>query len=134
MKKSLLSMLILPFGLMAAGAQAAGWSRVDSSSTDYQLYVDQSTAEKSGPGMVQLWHVADYAQPQDRDGKAFKSIKFRNEYDCEKGMVRDLLRSWHKEQMGEGIVVYWNHGPWPWNKPEAGSIDETLLRATCGAK
>lgn len=131
MKKSLLPMI---FWLLSSGAHAAGWSRIDAASTDYKLFVDQSTAEKSGPGMVQLWHVTDYAQPQDRDGKAFRSIKFRNEYDCEKGMVRDLLRSWHKEPMGEGLVVYWNHGPWPWNKPEAGSIDETLLRATCGVK
>lgn len=131
MKKYLLSMLLLS---LTSGAYAAGWSRIDSSSEDYTLYVDRSTAEKSGPDMVQLWHVADYVKPQDREGKAFKSIKFRNEYDCGKGMVRDLLRSWHKEQMGEGIVVYWNHGPWPWTKPEAGSIDETLLNATCGAK
>jgi hypothetical protein len=131
MKKTLLSMSLW---LLAAGAHAAGWSRIDAPSADVRLYVDQSTAEKSGPGMVQLWHIADYAQPQDRDGKAYRSIKFRNEYDCDKGMVRDLLRSWHKEPMGEGLVVYWNHGPWPWTRPEAGSADETLLRATCTAK
>lgn len=131
MKKFLLSLSLL---LLAVGAHGAGWTRIDSAASDYTLYVDQSTAEKSGPGMVQLWHVTDYMQPQDREGKPFKSIKFRNEYDCDKGMVRDLLRSWHKEQMGGGMVVYWNHGPWPWLKPEAGSIDETLLRATCGAK
>ncbi len=131
MKRILLSMSL---SLLAVGAHAAGWSRIDAPSSDVKLFVDQSTAEKSGPGMVQLWHVADFAQPQDRDGKAYKSIKFRNEYDCDKGMVRDLLRSWHKEPMGEGLVVYWNHGPWPWTRPEAGSIDETLLRTTCAAK
>ncbi len=131
MKRILLSMSL---SLLAVGAHAAGWSRIDAPSSDVKLFVDQSTAEKSGPGMVQLWHVADFAQPQDRDGKAYKSIKFRNEYDCDKGMVRDLLRSWHKEPMGEGLVVYWNHGPWPWTRPEAGSIDETLLRSTCAAK
>lgn len=131
MKKTLLSLSLL---LLTGSAHAAGWSRVDSSATDYTLYVDPSTAAKSGPGMVQLWHVADYARPQDRDGKAYKSIKFRNEYDCDKGMVRDLIRSWHREPMGEGIVIYWNHGPWPWTRPETGSIDETLLHATCDAK
>lgn len=131
MKRILLSMSL---SLLAVGAHAAGWSRIDAPSSDVKLFVDQSTAEKSGPGMVRLWHVADFAQPQDRDGKAYKSIKFRNEYDCDKGMVRDLLRSWHKEPMGEGQVVYWNHGPWPWTRPESGSIDETLLRTTCAAK
>ncbi len=127
MKKVLLALTMT----LAAATAHAQWKPVDFADTGVKLYVDPSTAEKSGPRMTLLWHVADYATPQDRDGKAFKSIKFRNEYDCDKGMVRDMLRSWHKEPMGNGIVVYWNHGPWPWTTPEPGSIDETLLRAAC---
>ncbi len=125
---------LLLFAGIAVTANAADWSRVESPLGGVALYVDKVTAEKSGPGQVLLWHVADYEQAQDREGKAFRSIKFRNEYDCEKSMVRDMLRSWHKEPMGEGLVVYWNHGPWPWTRPESGSMDEVLLRAACAGK
>jgi hypothetical protein len=126
--KKILLLIALALNTVAAHAE---WKRIDFVSDEVALYVDPSTAEKSGPRMVLLWHVADYAKPQDIQGKPFKSIKFRHEYDCNKGMFRDMLRSWHKEAMGNSITVSWTHGPWGWTKPEAGSADEALVNNAC---
>ncbi len=129
--KKIILLTALALNTVAAYAE---WKKIDYSSNEVTLYIDRSTAEKSGPNMVLLWHVADYATPQEIQGKAFKSIKFRHEYDCNKGMFRDMLRSWHSEPMGASITVAWTHGPWGWTKPEEGSADEALVRAACSGK
>ena len=129
--KKIILLTALALNTVAAHAE---WKQIDYSSNEVTLYVDRSTTEKSGPNMVLLWHIADYANPQQIQGKPFKSIKFRHEYDCNKGMFRDMLRSWHSEGMGNSITVSWTHGPWGWTTPEAGSPEEALVGAACGSK
>ena len=130
MKKTIL-LLALALNTVAAHAE---WTKIDYSSNEVTLYFDRSTAEKSGPRMVLMWHIADYATPQDIQGKPFKSIKFRHDSNSDKGLFRDMLRSWHSEGMGNSITVSWTHGPWGWTKPEAGSADEALVRAACSGR
>jgi hypothetical protein len=125
--------LLLALALNTAAAHAE-WTKIDYSSNEVTLYIDRSTAEKSGPRMVLIWHIADYATPQDIQGKPFKSIKFRQDYNCDKGLFRDMLRSWHREGMGNSITVSWTHGPWGWTAPEPGSADEALVRAACSGR
>lgn len=125
--------LFLSLALASAVAHA-DWTRIDAPSADASLYVDRSTAEKSGPEMVKLWHVVDYASAQDYDGKPYRSLKLNYEYDCSKSVYREWLRVFHKEPMGGGLTVYWTHGPGPWIKPEEGSIDAALVAGSCGAK
>ena len=129
--KKIILLLALALNTVAAHAER---SKIDYSSNEVTLYIDRSTAEKSGPKMVLMWHIADYATPQEIQGKPFKSIKFRHEYNCDKGLFRDMLRSWHSEAMGNSITVSWTHGPWGWTAPEAGSADEALVRAACSGK
>lgn len=95
--KKIMLLLALAMNTIAAHAE---WTKIDYSSNEVTLYIDRSTAEKSGPKMVLLWHIADYATAQEIQGKAFKSIKFRHEYNCDKGLFRDMLRSWHKKPWG----------------------------------
>ena len=129
--KKIILLLALALNTVAAHAE---WAKIDYSSNEVTLYIDRSTAEKSGPKMVLMWHIADYATPQEIQGKLFKSIKFRHEYNCAKGIFRDMLRSWHSEPMGNSITVSWTHGPWGWTAPEAGSADEALVRAACAGR
>lgn len=126
--KKIVLLLALALNSVAAHAE---WKRIDYASNEVTLYVDRSTAEKSGPNAVLLWHIADYATPQEIQGKSFKSIKFRHEYNCDKGVFRDMLRSWHAEPMGNSTTVSWTHGPWGWTAPEAGSAEEALVRSAC---
>lgn len=118
----------------ASAVAHADWTRIDAPNKDVSLYVDRSTAEKSGPEMVKLWHVVDYASAQDYDGKPYRSLKLNYEYDCSKSVYREWLRVLHKEPMGGGLTVYWTHGPGPWIKPDEGSVDAALVAGSCTAK
>jgi len=112
-------------------AAHADWERMGSGPAASVLYKSAGTPELTGPDTFKLWHVVDYAADQDYGGKPFRSIKLNYEYDCGKQALREWLRVLHKDGMGGGLTVRWTHGPWPWVKPEAGSVDEALLNSMC---
>lgn len=128
MKRRLLSILLFCF----AGAAHADWVRLDSPMKEPTLYKDSAALEKTGPDTFKAWHVVDYAGDQDYEGKPFRSMKLNYEYDCGRRMLREWLRVLHRDAMGNGLTVYWTHGPWPLTKPDAGSVDEALVNAMCG--
>ncbi len=130
MKKIALATTAAALSVVALTAQAA-WMPVTASPADPRLYVNNETAEKSGPNMTLLWHVIDHASTQSRDGKDFRSEMLRYEYDCDKSMFREMFRSWHKGPMATSMTVYWTEGQRQWRVAEAGSIDEVLTRAAC---
>ncbi len=117
--------------LLCASIAHAGWDRLDSPLKDTVLYKDEGSIEKSGPDTFKAWHVVDYAADQDYEGKPFRSMKLNYEYDCGRQMIREWLRVLHRDGMGNGLTVYWTHGPWPLTKPEPGSVDAALLAAMC---
>lgn len=123
--------LLLLCLLLCATVAHAGWVRLDSPMKDPVLYKDDGSIEKNGPDTFKAWHVVDYAADQDYEGKPFRSMKLNYEYDCGRQMIREWLRVLHKDAMGNGLTVYWTHGPWPLTKPEAGSVDAALLAAMC---
>lgn len=130
MKRILLSVVLAS---AAAGAHA-DWAKVDHPSKDFSLYVDRDTLKTAGVGIMQMWHLLDYGQPQQIDGKAFLSVKGQDEYDCDKQMRRDVLYLWHEGPMGNSHNVKAAYKPGPWTKPEAGSHDASLLAIACPAK
>ena len=119
------------FLLVCASVAHADWTRLDSSLKDPVIYKDDGAVEKTGPDTFKAWHVVDYASDQDHEGKPFRSMKLNYHYDCGKQMISEMLRVKHRDAMGGGLTVFWTHGPWPWFKPEAGSVDEALLTAMC---
>jgi hypothetical protein len=126
MKKALFATAVL-----FASSAHAEWTRIDAPFKDVALYVDHSTAQKGAGRRVQLYHIIDYHSPQQRDGREFRSEMIRYEFDCDKDMLHDIVHTWHKGQMGIDKMVLFSEGSWYWNKPEAGSIEEVLLKATC---
>ncbi len=127
MKRMLLPLLLLG----AVGAAHADWVPLPSPLKDPVLYQGDGSVEKTGPDTFKAWHVVDYAADQDHEGKPFRSLKLNYHYDCGKQMISELLRVKHRDPMGNGLTVFWTHGPWPWFKPEAGSVDAALLNAMC---
>ena len=123
---------LLPLCLLLCAAFAhAGWVRLDSPLKEAVLYKDDGILEKTGPDTFKAWHVVDYPTDQNYEGKPFRSMKLNYEYDCGRQMIREWLRVLHRDAMGNGLTVYWTHGPWPLTKPEAGSVDDALLTAMC---
>ncbi len=116
----------------------ADWIKIDSPDTSATLYLDKSAAEKSGPNLIKLWHIVDYATTQQFEGKAFRSIKANYEYDCDHRRYRGLVLLLHAEPMGNDTTVYWTHGMWSlthdpstWIQPAEGSLEAALVSAAC---
>lgn len=130
MKKTLLA-LLLSMLTMAAHAE---WTRIEQPSKEFVLYVENDTLVKPDADSAKLWHLIDYATPQSLDGRSFRSIKARDEYDCTRGMRRDLMHLWHQENMADGTMLKAAYKPGSWTAPAAGSIEEVLMRQVCPKK
>ena len=134
MKKNLAYIFLLTFSAVAH----ADWVKINSSDTSVNFYLDRSVAEKSGPNMIKLWHIVDFATTQDFEGKAYRSIKANYEYDCANLRYRRLILLLHAEPMGNGNTVYWTHGLWSlthdpsaWIQPAENSHEATLVIGAC---
>lgn len=127
MKKMLLVLLLATVAVTAH----AEWTRIEHPSKEFVLYVENDTLVKPDATSAKLWHLVDYAAPQNLDGRAFLSIKARDEYDCSRGMRRDLMHLWHQENMADGALLKAAYKPGSWTAPAAGSMEEILMRLVC---
>jgi hypothetical protein len=125
MKKLFLSLLL------CTGFAHAEWTLVEASFNDHKLYIDTDSIKTTIPGRPQVYHIANYTQFQNKDGKDFRSEMFRFEYDCEKSLFREIGHTWHKGEMATDRLVYFTEGAWVWTKPELGSKEEVLMKASC---
>lgn len=128
MKKIFLTVL-----LATTTAAHADWVRIDAPFKDPVLYTDHESIKQLIPGRPQVYHIADYAQPQQKDDKEFRSEMFRYEYDCEKAVYREMGHTWHKGTMASDKMVAFTEGAWVWNPPETGSKEAVLLKSVCKA-
>ena len=127
MKKMLLVLLL---AALSASAHAE-WTRIEYPSKAFVLYVENDTLVKQDPNSVKLWHLMDFAEAQSLDGRPFLSIKARDEYDCGRGMRRDLMHLWHFGNMADGTLLKAAYKPGSWSAPAAGSVEEALMRLVC---
>ena len=130
MKKLLLVLLL---SALTASAHAE-WTRIESPSKAFVVYVENDTLVKPDPNSAKLWHLVDYTEPQSLDGRPFLSIKARDEYDCDRGMRRDLMHLWHFGNMADGTMLKAAYKPASWTTPAAGSVEEALMRLVCPKK
>lgn len=130
MNKVLLAALLATLSLAAH----ADWTRVEHPSKEFILYIDHETIARPGPSSAKVWHMVDYIKVQNLDGRPFLSIKGQDEYDCERGMRRDLMHLWHLDNMGNSTMLKAAYKPGSWNAPAAGSIEEALMRVVCSKK
>jgi hypothetical protein len=130
MKKILLALLL---STLTAAAHAE-WTRVEHPSKEFVLYIEKDTIAAPDSNSAKVWHLLDYAATQSLDGRPFLSIKARDEYDCDRGMRRDLMHLWHKDSMAESIMIKAAYKPGSWTVPAAGSVEETMMRVVCPKK
>ena len=122
----------LAFSLL--GTAHAEWTRVDHPSSDVILYVEKESHKPTGRGSVVMWHLVDYSAAQDYNGKPFRSVKGQDEYNCARGLRRDMLHLLHEDAMGNSHMVHAAYKPGPWTAPAEGSIEYSLLRTACADK
>ena len=127
MKKMLLVLLL---AALSASAHAE-WTRIEYPSKAFVLSVENDPLVKQDPNSVKLWHLMDFGEAQSLDGRPFLSIKARDEYDCGRGMRRDLMHLWHFGNMADGTLLKAAYKPGSWSAPAAGSVEEALMRLVC---
>jgi hypothetical protein len=124
--------LLIYAALIAASANAhADWKRIDASFADVTLYIDHDSVSKISDRRLQIYTLLDYKSLQQRNDREFRSELSRNEYDCNKGEYHAMVHTFHKGQMGGDKMVHYSEGSWYWIKPEAGSVEEAMVRAIC---
>lgn len=128
MRKKILLLIAL---CACVGSSQAGWSKIEHSDNQLALYVDDESRTDRGHNMIVIWHLVDYAAPQDLNGKAFRSAKAQFEYDCNQDLTRVLMVFWHPDPMGNSQMVNAVYKPGAWSKPVAGSIERTLIQHVC---
>ncbi len=127
--KKMLALLSLA---LLANAAHADWTRADFTSDKVTVYFDRDSLKTAGVGVVQMWHLYDFASAQDYSGKPYLSFKGQDEYDCERGLRRDMMALYHKDGMGNSQMVQAVYKPGPWTRPEPGSEQAALLQIACG--
>jgi len=128
MKKKLYLLIAL---CSVASWAHADWSRVEHSAKELSLYIDSETRQDSGRGTILMWHLVDFKADQDLNGSPFRSIKGQDEFDCDKGVRRDMFYLWHQDGMGASNMVHAAYKPGPWVPPVTGSVEQTLMRMVC---
>lgn len=126
MKKIIFSLL-----LATTAIAHADWAQIETTLSDRKLYTDYESIKQTIPGRPQVYHIADYHQSREKDGKDFRSEMFRYEYDCEKSVYREMGHTWHKGPMASDKMVYFSEGAWVWTSPESGSMEAVLLQSSC---
>jgi hypothetical protein len=117
--------------LLCAKQAHSDWVLIEASFNDPKIYIEPDSIKTTIPGRPQVYYLANYQQFQNKDGKHFRSEMFRLEYDCEKLLFREIGHTWHKGEMATDRLIYFTEGAWVWTKPELGSKEEVLMKASC---
>ncbi len=127
MKKSFLMIMLL---VLCHNAKA-DWVSVSSDETR-TIYADPATTIKNG-NMVEMWGLFDFkATHFTETKKSYKSLKFRDEFDCEGKRSRNLYISIQSEDMGNGEKIADYSDPSNWLP--IGGMRTLLWKLACPAQ
>jgi hypothetical protein len=118
--------------LFAASTNAVAEMVLVSSDDIKTVYADQASIIKHG-NSVEMDGLFDFKDVHTSDAnKTYKSLKFRDEYNCDENQKRNLEISVHAENMAEGEVINSYSDPSKWQAVMG--VGESLLKIACGVK
>jgi hypothetical protein len=95
-------------------------------------YADPSSIIQNGH-IVEMWGLFDFKIPHTSDtNKTYKSLKFRDEFDCNERLKRNLFISVHSENMGQGEIISSYSDPSKWQGVVG--VGESLWKTACAIK
>lgn len=103
------------------------WQHVTSSS-DSKYFINLRTIRISGP-FVKAWGLNN--SEGNIHGKAYRSSRWMDEYDCAREESRSLTISAHAEQYGGGAIIGTESRPGQWKSIPPGTVGETLWHFFC---
>jgi len=116
-----------------SGIAQADWTKVLTTESDTDVYVDYKSISKSGSN-VKMWILEDRKAAGNFAGKTFMSAKLEYEYDCKDKQRRVLQSSLYTGQKAGGSNVHNGVKPGPWRPITEGRVNEELWKIACGKK
>jgi hypothetical protein len=96
------------------------------------VYADPSTIVRHDD-LVEMWGIFDFKTTHISDQQqSYKSLKFHDEYDCNKKLKRNLTISVHPENLGQGELLASYADPSKWIT--ASGTSALLWKIACGIK
>ena len=117
----------------SSGIAVADWTKVATTESDTDIYVDHKTISKSG-NLAKMWMLEDRRVAGTFSGKNFLSAKLQYEYDCKDNQRRVLQSSLYSGQKGSGTNVQTGTKPGPWRPITKGRVNEEMWKIACGKK
>lgn len=118
---------------VASGVALADWTKVATTESDTDIYVDRATISKSGD-LAKMWILEDRKVADTFSGKSFLSAKLQYEYDCKDNQRRVLQSSLYSGQKAGGSNVQSSTKPGPWRPITKGRVNEAMWKIACGKK
>ena len=129
MKRLLFVLLI-----MTCSVSRADWEYVGKTDTRSE-YHDNSTVRRSETN-AKMWRLRDYFEMQtNASGKKYKSLKFREVYNCMEDTSAIIALIQYSDSMGRGSVVNSlevKENQWDWQSVVPGSSGEVFFKIACG--
>ena len=111
--------------------EKAGWTLV-TGSEDVYIYTRVAEGRTQGPRRV--WTAYDSAEPRERDGFTFRSVKSLGEFDCKRNLSRVVDETYHDAPALSGKS--WKSPkfkPTPWAASDPDSVGAIRMAFACKA-
>ena len=118
---------------VASGVAVADWTKVATTESETDIYVDRASIIKSG-NLAKMWILEDRKVADTFSGKSFLSAKLQYEYDCKENQRRVLQSSLYSGHKAGGSNVQTGTKPGPWKPIATGRVSEAMWKIACGKK
>lgn len=118
---------------VASGIAIADWTKVATTESDTDIYVDHASISKSD-NLAKMWILEDRKAAGTFSGKTFLSAKLHYEYDCKDNQRRVLRSSLYSGQKAGGSTVQTGTKPGVWRPITKGRVNEEMWKIACGKR
>ncbi|MBL8525628.1 MAG: hypothetical protein JNN20_18255 [Betaproteobacteria bacterium] len=124
------AIIALFFGLQS-GFAIAEWTKIPTSLTESDVYIDVKSIKKSG-GMVDVWDLEDYKEKQPVvPGESHLSVKRLVKIDCTNKKSLTLMVKSYDQNMGKGKLVSTWRGKGKWGTFNENSVAYSIWEVAC---
>lgn len=127
-----------PPGAAPSAQRPPNWKKL-LSDNQYAVYIDQDSQKAVAPApghpvVMEMTAVVQYNVPEVVNNFQVSSTVYRIDFDCGHPALFGVELSDHSSDMGAGPAVLVSPADSAWHTPQAGTLDQTLWDAACGAK
>ena len=134
--KKIASSLFAALVLAALSSNAFGaWQEIEKFEDGMQIFVDQSTAHRTGD-LAEVHHLVRWSEPQlEPDSPPYRSTVVKTAYDCVAKRERYLASTSYAGTMGDGAkVIEDDDEAEAWYSISEASMEDKLWKIACAAR